>query len=52
MSQTKEVDFHQYCETCKYKDDYENDVESPCFDCLDDPVNIDSHKPVNYIPKD
>lgn len=52
MSNLHEVEFGTYCNTCKYKDDNEDDVESPCFDCLDEPVNTDSRKPVNYIPED
>ena len=52
MNQIKEVDFHTYCETCKNKDDYEDDENSPCYECLDEPVNIDSHKPIYYTPKE
>ena len=46
---TKEVYFYQYCSTCKYKDLKEE--EDPCYDCLANPVNEDSHKPVRYEPK-
>lgn len=42
----KEVYFNQYCSTCKYKDLLES--EDPCDECLEYPVNTDSHKPVNY----
>lgn len=42
----KEVYFHQYCETCKHKDKKDN--EEPCFECLDNPINLYSHKPVKY----
>lgn len=45
-NQYKLVDFKKYCETCKHKD--KKHIEDPCNDCLDQPVNIDSHKPVNY----
>ena len=45
----KEVYFGQYCKTCKFEKDDENDVESPCYDCLAEPVNAYSHKPVKYV---
>lgn len=48
MNQTKFVDFHEYCSKCKYKEDSEDDVNSPCFDCLDEPVNTDSKKPIYF----
>ena len=45
----KEVDFDTYCPLCK---DWETSVEEdPCFECLDEPVNVDSHKPVNFEEK-
>ena len=45
----KEVYFDQYCKTCKHakKDSYED----PCFECLDNPVNLYSHKPVKWEEK-
>lgn len=46
----KEVHFDQYCKTCKYKDLKEN--ESPCYECLEDPVNVYSHKPICYKEKE
>jgi hypothetical protein len=51
-SQLREVDFHKYCETCKFKNDYEDDENSPCYECLDEPVNTDSRKPFGYVQKD
>lgn len=48
IGSNKEVFFDVYCPTCQYKDDNESDVTSPCFDCLDTPVNQDTHKPVNW----
>ena len=42
----KIVDFKKYCETCKHKDVKE--VKDPCNECLDNPMNAHSHKPVNY----
>lgn len=42
----KEVYFDKYCKTCKHekKDEY----EEPCDDCLEEPVNLYSHKPVRW----
>lgn len=42
----KEVYFHDYCKSCKYKKVIEND--EPCDECLSSPVNVYSHKPVRY----
>lgn len=45
----KEVYFYKYCKTCKYaklKSD-----EEPCNECLTNPTNTYSHKPVNYKEK-
>lgn len=44
----KEVYFGQYCKTCKYEKDDEGDVNSPCYDCLAEPANVYTHKPVKY----
>lgn len=49
-SDYKEVYFDKYCETCKYMDAPE--TEEPCAGCLDQPINLYSHKPVNYKEKD
>lgn len=46
----KEVYFHEYCKTCAYKDNKED--EEPCDDCLEEPVNVYSHKPVCWKAKD
>ena len=42
----KFVDFKKYCERCMYKNTKE--TKDPCNECLDHPVNIHSHKPINY----
>ena len=42
----KEVHFHDYCVKCKYYDPKEE--EEPCFDCLEEPVNLYSHKPLKF----
>lgn len=46
----KEVYFNQYCSTCKHKDI--PDVKDPCNECLDNPMNEHSHKPVKYEEKE
>ena len=45
----KEVYFDQYCETCEYEKT--KDVADPCNECLGDPINLHSHKPVKWKPK-
>lgn len=42
----KIVNFDIYCKTCKHKGVLE--TEDPCNECLTNPANEDSHKPVNY----
>lgn len=42
----KEVYFYQYCKTCKFNKTSMDD--DPCAECLSNPVNTYSHKPVNY----
>ena len=43
---TKEVYFDQYCKSCKNSDLEES--KDPCHDCLQTPVNYNSHKPVYW----
>ena len=45
----KEVYFDQYCSTCKHKNLSED--KDPCHECLNNPSNEDSHKPVNWEEK-
>ena len=40
------VDFKKYCETCKHKDVKE--TKDPCNECLENPTNLYSHKPVKW----
>lgn len=42
----KFVQFDQYCTTCKYCELPES--EDPCNECLTEPVNLYSHKPVYW----
>lgn len=46
MNQPKEVLFNEYCVKCKYYNVKEAD--DPCCDCLAEPSNTDSHKPVYF----
>lgn len=45
----KEVYFDKYCKTCKHENLTE--VEEPCFECLEEPANVNSHKPVKWESK-
>lgn len=40
------VEFDQYCKTCQHEK--LSEIESPCDECLEHPVNVDSAKPVHY----
>lgn len=46
MDNTKETYYHIYCPTCKHQQVPED--EHPCHDCLNEPYQIDSHKPAYY----
>lgn len=46
----KEVYFGEYCKKCKHFDKMEE--EEPCHQCLEEPVNLDSHKPVRFEGKE
>lgn len=45
----REAFFWEYCSKCKYGDLKEN--EHPCCCCLDEPLNMESHKPVKWEGK-
>ena len=45
----EEVYFDVYCKFCKYRDC--DETSDPCHDCLNEPVNIYSHKPVKWEAK-
>lgn len=45
----KEVYFNQYCKTCRNERKLETDEQ--CNECLSHPVNLYSHKPVNWKEK-
>ena len=42
----EEVYFDKYCKTCKHVKLKDN--ETPCDECLEEPVNLYSHKPVRW----
>lgn len=45
----KEVYYDQYCSTCKHEKLKED--QYPCDDCLTEPVNLYSHKPIRWEEK-
>ena len=46
VENTKEVYFNIYCKTCEHKE--KPGTYDPCNECLANPCNTDSHKPVCY----
>lgn len=48
VGDNKEVFFDVYCPRCEYKGVSESDPNGKCWDCLESPVNVDSHKPINF----
>lgn len=46
----KEVFFKEYCPKCKNEEVDEN--MKPCEECLSNPVNEHSHKPVKFEEKE
>ena len=46
----KIVDFEKYCKDCEYKDT--EDYKDPCHECLNNPSNEHSHKPINFKKKE
>lgn len=45
-----EVYFDQYCKQCKHEK--LDEKKDPCFECLSNPVNLNSHKPINFEEKE
>lgn len=45
----KLVEFEKWCPVCAFKDEPEEN--EPCCDCLEEPVNMNSHKPVMFKEK-
>lgn len=46
----KEVYYNMYCNSCVHK--AKKNEQSPCDECLDEPINYQSHKPIKYKKKD
>ena len=46
LNEYDEVRFSEYCIVCKYKD--LNPTDEPCNECLSNPINLHSRKPVNF----
>lgn len=46
----KFVEYEKWCSKCKNME--LDDSDDPCNECLTIPVNLHSHKPVNYEPKE
>lgn len=46
VNEMKEVRFDIWCSKCVHKD--KSEAEDPCYDCLADPVNTYSRKPVYF----
>lgn len=46
LDKNNEVFFEEYCKTCKYKN--YSEMDSPCEECIAEPVNLYSHKPVKW----
>ena len=45
----KEVHFNEYCNKCKHKN--LADYELPCSECLFEPLNLNTHRPIKYEEK-
>lgn len=46
----KEVYFHEHCKKCRHEKLKE--TEEPCAECLSEPTNWNSHRPVKYEEKE
>lgn len=46
----KEVYFMEYCKKCKHRK--VKNTEEPCDECLSEPTNLHSHKPVKFEEKE
>ena len=46
----KEVHFHEFCKKCKHEKVKE--TETPCDECMSEPTNWNSHRPVKYEKKE
>jgi hypothetical protein len=46
----KEVYFHRYCKTCQHEK--VEDTDEPCDECMSEPINLNTHRPVKYEAKE
>lgn len=46
----KEVHFHEYCKKCKHEK--KKEIEEPCGECMENPTNWNTHRPVKYEKKE
>ena len=46
--QTKEVYFYMYCQRCVHLSKRDTEGEEPCNECLANPYNYESHKPLKF----
>lgn len=46
----KEVYYHEYCKKCKHRNVANTDM--PCDECLSEPLNWNTHRPVKYEEKE
>lgn len=46
----KEVRFDQYCPKCEHWE--KSEAEDPCYDCLNQGWNYESHKPIMFKEKE
>lgn len=46
----KIVDFGKYCPKCEYY--ISEDYKDPCHECLNNPTNVYSQKPINFKEKE
>ena len=44
----KIVTYEKYCKKCRHYKENESDPKSKCWDCLNEPINIDSRKPIHF----
>lgn len=45
----KIVYYRVWCPRCKHRT--LSEAQEPCHECMNNPVNINSHKPVNFVPR-
>lgn len=43
------VDFCKWCSKCAHEK--KKETENPCFECLDEPTNLNTDKPIHFEEK-